>query len=142
MNRMNQSRRVSAGVVARLAGGPLTAGLSSEQHDQRQCRAAHQFSRRQVVDVGDAVDVRPQTGQQQDRQADVNEDQQGEEAVVDRIRGEEIARRGFAEDRQPVEQFGGGNRRVLRQLIPDDPVAADAAAMKASQISGMPVTQE
>lgn len=36
-------------------------------------------------------------------------------------------RRRLAEDGQPVEEFGGGDGQELRQLVPDDPVAADAA---------------
>jgi hypothetical protein len=75
-----------AGDVARLAGGLLSAGLSSEADQDAASRADHGAPRRQVIDVADAMHMRPETEDQQQRHADVDEDQHGEEAVVDRVR--------------------------------------------------------
>ena len=47
----------------------------------------------------------------------MDEHQQCEETVVDRIGREKIARRRFAENGKPVQQFGGRDRRELGDLI-------------------------
>jgi hypothetical protein len=122
---MNQSRRTSLTARARSAGASDTAGLIRPAAGRRPGRQ-HDAPRRQVVHPADAIDMGPEAEDQHQRHADVDEDQHGEETVVDRVGGEEVARRDSAEDRQPVEQFGRGHRGKLRQAVPDDPVAADA----------------
>jgi hypothetical protein len=123
---MNQSRRRSGGhqgqVGRRLASGGLDGGQQRGSCHGRQ----HHAPRGQVVGARDAIDMGPEAEQQHQRHADVDEHQHREEAVVDRVGGEEIACRGPLKKRQPVEQFGGGDRGELRQPVPDDPVAADA----------------
>jgi hypothetical protein len=71
--------------------------------------------------------VDPHAGQQQQRQADVQEHQQREETVADAFRRQEVAHHGAA------EQFGGADRDELRQPVPYQPVAVDAGRKRQPQ---------
>jgi hypothetical protein len=76
MNRMNQSKSSAPGTVARLAGGLLSAGLiSSERTISAASVRQHHAPRRQVIDMADAMHMRPEAEDQQQRHADMDEDQ-------------------------------------------------------------------
>ena len=47
--------------------------------------------------------------------------------VVQKVGRKEVARDRLAEDRQAVQPFGGGDRDILGEPVPDQPVAGDAA---------------
>ena len=98
MKSTNQSRRTSCGSCARFAGASLSAGLISASVTSVR-KVPSIFARGQEIDPADAVHVRPQAENQQDRNAEVNEDDEREQAIGNRIRRQEIACRRLAEDR-------------------------------------------
>jgi hypothetical protein len=77
------------------------------------------------IDLGpaDALQMDPEDEQQNERDCDVNEGEQGEEAVVEQVGRQEISHHRHAEDRQPVEPFARRLGDVLRQHVPYQPIA-------------------
>ncbi len=60
------------------------------------------------------------------RRAEVDEGEQGEQAAVDVFLVDEIADQRAVEHRQHVEPFGGGDHHELRQLVPHQHEAVEA----------------
>ena len=96
------------------------------QQQQRRQQAEHDRARRVGARLGHALHMHPHQQQHQQRNADVHERQQREEAVVHAARVDEVAHQRAAEARQPVEPFETGGDHELAQLVPGQHVAVDA----------------
>ena len=75
---------------------------------------------------GVPLDVNPHQQQHEQRPEYVDEHHQGEEAAAQRRAVEKVIRDRLAEHRQGIEPLGRRERNVLRELVPYEPVAADA----------------
>ena len=101
-------------------------GLDQRQHQKGQRHADPDRSWRLGLRPRHPLRVDPQEPQYAERQADVQERQQREQAVVHRVRRDEVADQCAIEHRQPVEPFGRGNGHELRRAVPWQHVAVDA----------------
>ena len=68
----------------------------------------------------------PHRGQQQERHADVNEHDQGKEAVIQRVGAEKVARQQVGAQRQRLQPLGSGGDAEDGPLVPQQPQAGDA----------------
>ena len=112
--------------MARSAGGPDSAGLTSDSTSSASVEADPHRPRRRGLRAGHALRVHPQQRQHAEREADVQERQQREQPVVDRLGRDEVADQRAVEHRQPVEPLGGGDGDELRDAVPRQHVAVDA----------------
>ncbi len=74
-----------------------------------------------------ALNMHPHQEQHEQRHEDVYEYHQREKAAAERRAVEKVVRDRFGEKGQGIQPLGGCDGDVLRQLVPDEPVAADAA---------------
>ncbi len=94
-----------------------------EQEAERTEREPARHHRRRLAET---LHVHPHAGEQRERQADVQEHEEGKEAIGDLLRAEEVARHRLDAEPRAVEPLGGGERRELRARVPHQPVADDA----------------
>ena len=73
-----------------------------------------------------ALDVNPHDEDDDQRRADVNEGEQGEQSTVDAFEIEEVANQGAVEHWQYVKPLGRGDDNELRQFVPYQHEAVDA----------------
>jgi hypothetical protein len=95
------------------------------------------------VDVGarHALHMHPGQHPGDQRGADVDEGEQGEQAAIDVFLVDEVADQGAVEHRQHVEPLGGGDDHELRQLVPDQHEAVEAGDVDQPD-QATPVAQE
>ena len=72
----------------------------------------------------------PHHEQQNDRNPDVHEHEEGEEPIVQALRRQEIARDGLAENGEPIQKLGTGDRDLLGEFVPNEPIARDARGIE------------
>ena len=101
-----------------------------EQHGEG---GRHQAARRDRLRLADALHMDPHAGEQRQRQADVQEDEQREQPVAHALRAEEVARHRLGGETGRVEPFRRGERRDLRARVPHQPVADDARGVHQPQ---------
>ena len=100
--------------------------LREGQHDHCPDEPRHDPARRVRLRAGDALRVDPQQCENAEREADMQERQQREQAVVDGALEDEVAHQRAIENGQPVEPLGGTDRHELREPIPRQHVTVDA----------------
>jgi hypothetical protein len=110
-----------------VGGRGRDRGLDEREHEKRQRQPDPHRARRRGLRARHALGVDPQQREHAQRQADVQERQQREEAIVDRLGRDEVADQRPVEHRQPVEPFGGRHADELRGAVPRQHVAVDAA---------------
>ena len=109
--------------------GRRLADRRPDERERNQRRGEHQQDRprRLGFRLRHALGVDPQQRQHGQRDADMDERQQREQAVADVFCEDEIAHQRAAEHRQPVEPLGGRDHGdELRETVPRQHVAVDA----------------
>ncbi len=96
------------------------------QGDERCGRHQEDRQRRQRPRLRHALHMHPEQKQRCERYADVQEEQQREQALAEMLGVEEVAHQSAPEHRQPVEPLGDRLRDELREPVPRQQVAADA----------------
>jgi len=109
-------------------GGALAhRRLHERKHEQCGTEKRHDRPRRIGFRTRDALRMDPQQREQSEREADVQERQQREQPVVHRAFEDEIADERAVEHGQPVQPFRRRDGDELREAIPRQHVAVDAA---------------
>ncbi len=119
-------RRGGHGEVGR---GLAQGGLHEGKRDHRRAECDHEGPRRQGLRVRNAMGVDPEDRQHGERQADVHERKEREEAVVHVLGAQEVAHQQPVEDRERVEPLRGRGHGELRELVPRQHVAVDAGGV-------------
>jgi hypothetical protein len=101
-------------------------GQHQRNHQQPGQNHASKLARRVHAGARDAQDVDPHPQQQDQRDGYMQEHHQGKETSAKAIWRKEVSRDRLAENRKPVQQFGADDGNILRQHVPDQPVAGDA----------------
>jgi hypothetical protein len=100
--------------------------LDQGQHDEHQGEGDRDLARRVDVGARHALHMHPGQYAGDQRCAEMDEGEQGEQAAIDVFLVDEVADQGAVEHRQRVEPFGGGDHHELGQLVPDQHEAVEA----------------
>jgi hypothetical protein len=116
--------------LGQVAHTPLAVHRGHQrEHQKGQQHANDDGARRRGACLGHTLHVDPHDHQQHQRNAQVHEGQQREEAVAHMVGIQEVAHQRAVEDRQPIQPFKAGDGDVLRQLVPGQHVAIDAGGI-------------